>query len=178
MIRTANNPDEYKYYDLVREALENEFKNKGYCVDFEVTGYPPRKRVPERFLCKNELLRKYVAVLPTPDIMGLVWQQQDQNKKLVIAEFKQSPRFRHIFQTKGYDELFKSDFAFLVGAEAISESSKSTMAYVRNDRTLLETKCGKSQIYVYFLHKTSEGAITLARLGTEVDLPDIGAELC
>jgi len=168
---------EHEYYSLVKEALEGQFRNSGYCIDFEVTGWPPKRSIPERFLRKNGTLKKHKRVLPTPDVMGLVWKRGNQNKKLVIAEFKPSPRFRSLFQAKGYDELFNSDYTFLVGAQPISESSRSTVDYVRNNTGLLETKRGWGKIYIYFLHKTAEGAITLARLGSEIDLPDVSMEL-
>ena len=172
----SSRPREHKYYPLVKKALEDEFKNHGYCIDFEVTGWPLRRNIPERFLQKNGMLKKYKRVLPTPDVMGLVWRG-NQNKKLVVVEFKVSPRFQSLFQAKGYDELFNSDYTFLVGAQSISESSKSTVAYIRNNTELLETKRGSAKIYICFLHKTAEGAITLAQLGNETDLPCIPTEL-
>jgi hypothetical protein len=85
-----------------------------------------------------------------------------------------------IFQTKGYDELFNSDYTLLLSAESISESykrSKSITDFIKHNICLLKTKAGKSNIYVYFLHETPEGTVTLARLGSEVDLPDINAKL-
>ena len=178
MMKMANNPCEWEYYDLVKEALEGEFKNKGYCVDFEVTGHPKGKRIPERFLLKNATLREHIKeVLPTPDVMGLVWRSPGDSKKLVVAEFKPSPKFEDIFQTKGYDELFSADYSLLVGAKSISESSQRTMDFIRTNPQLLKTKEGKGKIYIMFVHKTTEGILTLARLGSEVDLPDLCADL-
>ena len=166
---TNNRVKEYEYYPLVKEALEGEFKSKGYYTDFEITGHPRKKNLPSRFLFKNNPLQDYIRVLPTPDVMGLVWIQQ-YDIKLVIAEFKCSPRFRDIFQTKGYDELFDSDHTFLVSAESVSKSSQSTIAFIRNNPQLLKTKSGISEIYIYFLHKTTEGIITLAQRADEIDV--------
>ena len=112
-----NQMREEQYYSLVKEALEDHFRNKGCFVDFEVNG---RKKPHPRFLFKNATLSKCDRrTLPTPDIMGLIWTQRKKEKKLVIAEFKPSPRFRDVFQTKGYDELFDSDYTLLLGADPI-----------------------------------------------------------
>jgi len=139
--------EEHKYYPLVKEALEREFRNHGYRVDFEVTGYPKGKRIPN-------------------------------SKKLVVAEFKHSPRFTDIFQTKGYDELFRADYTILLSAKSISKTSEITMNLLRIDPQLLKTKGGKGKIYIMFVHKTAEGTLTLARLASEVGhLPDLGADL-
>ncbi|MCK5654568.1 MAG: hypothetical protein KAH98_05465 [Dehalococcoidia bacterium] len=171
-----NQMKEQDYYPLVKEAIEDHFKNKGYFVDFEVHG---RKKPHPRFLFKNATLSKCDRrTLPTPDIMGLIWTQQKRDKKLIIAEFKKSPRFADIFQAKGYDELFNSDYTLLLGLVPISESSKSTMAFIRNNPELLKTKRGESEIYVKFLHPTREGAITLAQLASEIGiLPDEDTKL-
>ena len=170
---------EREYYPLVSETLENAFRNHGYCVDFEVTGHPKGKRIPERFLLKNDTLKGYIKkVLPTPDVMGLVWRPPGDSKKLVVAEFKPSPGFTDIFQTKGYDELFYADYTILLSAESISESSRRTMDFIKIDPQLLKTKGCKGKIYIMFVHKTTEGELTLARLGSEVShLPDLGADL-
>jgi len=172
----SSHPQEHKYYPLVKEALEGQFKIHGYCVDFEVTGWPPRRNIPERFLQKNKILERYIRALPTPDVMGLVWQG-NQNKKLVVVEFKVTPGFRSLFQAKGYDELFNSDYTFLVSTEPLSERSKSTVAFIRNNTELLETKRGLAKIYVCILHRTPEGAITLAQVASEIDLPCISEDL-
>lgn len=171
--------EEHKYYPLVKEALESEFRNHGYCVDFEVTGHPKGKRIPERFLLKNDMLKGYIKrVLPTPDVMGLVWKPSGDSKKLVVVEFKPSPEFTDIFQTKGYDELFRADYTILLSAKSISESSQRTMDLIGTDPQLLKTKGGKGKIYIMFVHKTAEGELTLGRLGSEVGhLPDLGADL-
>lgn len=166
---------EPEYYPKLKKALENHFTNLGYLVDFEVIG---RKKTPlRRFFAKNSKLLKDIRALPAPDIIGSIWKKPQQNRKLVIAEFKQSPKFMDIFQTKGYDELYNSDYTLLLSAKSISESSRSTIDFIKHNICLLKTKTGKSNIYIYFLHETREGTLTLARLGTETGLPDIDAKL-
>lgn len=176
-IKATNKVNEYAYHSLVKEALERQFTNKGYSVDFEVTGHKGRPKVPERFLVKNYKLLEWVSKfpprvreVPTPDVMGFVWKGAEHNRSLVVAEFKVEPKFEDVFKTKGYDELFNSDFAFLVSAKPISQSSTSTMLFIQNNTQLLKTKAGKSSIRIRFLHRTPEGAITLAVLGSELEL--------
>lgn len=105
--------EESRLYELVREAIEQLFKVQRYFVDFEITGHPKGKLIPEKFLKSATLLKYRRARLPTPDIMGLVWKKTRQdNQELVIVEVKNRPTYRAIFQAKGYAELFYSDFTF------------------------------------------------------------------
>ena len=166
---TVNNHiKERDFYTKVKEALEKKFRNDGFHVHFEITA----NKVDDRFLLKNRTLLNYRGRILRPDIMGLIWRKNSKNKKLIIAEFKEKPKFRDIFQTKGYDELFDSDVAYLLSAESISESSKSAMAFINNNAELLKTKQGKSEIYVKFIHETEDGNLHLAILGSETNLPD------
>jgi len=170
--------EEEKYYPKVRKALENHFQNKGFSGDFKVIGR--KKSLVRQFLPENSKLLRDVRPLPTPDIMGFIWKQPQQKRKLVIAEFKLSPTFMDIFQTKGYDELFNSDCTFLLSLKSVSESSKvsiRTIDFIRQNPDLLRTKLGKSRIYIKFLHETREGTITLAVRADELDLPDEDIEL-
>ena len=167
---------EDKYYPKVKQALEEYFKNQDYSVNFEVIGR--EKRLLRQFFDNNPNLKriKDIRALPAPDIIGFVWKSQ-QNRKLVITEFKPRPTFMDIFQTKGYDELYNSDYTLLLSAESISESSSSTIDFIKHDVCLLKTKAGRSNIYIYFLQETREGTVTLVRLGPETDLPDLNAKL-
>lgn len=162
--------EEEEYYPKVRKALENHFQNKGFSVDFKVIGR--KKSLVRQFLPENSKLLRDVRPLPTPDIMGFIWRQPQQKRKLVIAEFKLSPTFMDIFQVKGYDELFNPDCTFLLSLEPLSESSRFTIDYIRDNTDLLKTERDKSEIYIKFLHETPEGTITLAVRGDEIDLPD------
>ncbi len=167
------NQEEEKYYPKVKGALENYLTNIGFSCDFEVIGR--KKSLVRRFLPKNSKLLRDVRALPPPDIMGFIWSRPQQKHKLVIAEFKLSPKFMDIFQAKGYDELFDSDLTFLLSVKSISESSKisvGTIDFIRNNPDLLRTKLGRSVIYIKFLNETCDGDITLAVRGDEIDLPD------
>ena len=163
---------EHEYYPLVMETFEEEFRAKGFHVDFEITGHPPRQNIPERFLRNNPILLDYQRALPAPDIMGLIWIADKNRKELVIVEFKKKFTFTDIFQTKGYDELFNPDHSYLVGLRPLSESSKSgnTMAFVRNNPNLLLTKQGLSKIIIRFLNEGRDGTVTLGVLGSEREL--------
>lgn len=167
---------EDRFYPMVKKALEEHFWNHYYDVDFEITGYPQGKNIPEKFL-KDSFLREWVkrVKLPTPDIMGWVWKDfNKKEKKLVIAEFKKSPSFRDIFQVKGYAELYRSDYTLLLSREPLYDSSKQVLDFIKERPGLLKTKWRKSEIIVMFLHKTPEGIITLARLGPDIGiLPDL-----
>jgi len=159
---------EERFYPLVKKALENQFKPYAILTDFEITH---RGRIPDRFL-KDRMLRKQKGLLPTPDIMGLVWRKgQEDDKKLVIAEVKLNPTFWDIFQAKGYDELFDSDITYLIGvAKSISKSYPRIFDFVKERPWLLKTKCGKSQIFIRLLHITHKGVPTLGILGSEVEM--------
>ncbi len=66
---------EEQFYLLVKKALEDQFKPYGLLTDFELTY---KGKIPERFL-KDEMLRRLrrrKGLLPTPDIMGLVWKRE------------------------------------------------------------------------------------------------------
>lgn len=165
-----NHIKEQDFYKKAKETLEKHFKNYGFCVDFEMTGL--KRSIDKKFFLKNNFLLRYRGRTPIPDIMGLIWRKHAKNKKLIIAEFKEKPKFRDIFQAKGYDELFDSDVTYLLSAESISESSKSAMAFINNNPALLKTKQGKSEIYVKFIHETKDGNLHLAMLGSETNLPD------
>ena len=161
--------EEERYYPKVKKALENHFQNKGFSVDFKVTG---RKRsLVRQFLPENSNLLRDVRSLPTPDIMGFIWRQPQQKRKLVIAEFKLRPTFMDIFQVKGYDELFNPDCTFLLSLEPLLESSRFTIDYIRDNTDLLKMKRDKPEIDICFLYKIREGIFTLAKRGDETDLP-------
>jgi len=159
---------EDKYYPKAKEALENHFRSKGFSVDFKVIGR--KKTLLRQFLPENPKLLRDVRPLPTPDIMGFIWRQSQQKRKLVIAEFKLSPTYMDIFQLKGYDELFNPDCTFLLSRRPLSESSKFTIDYIRDNTDLLRTKRDRSEIYIRFLHETREGISILAVRGDEIDL--------
>ena len=163
---------EYRFYPTVRQAIEESFGIHGYSVDFEITGHPKGKPIPERFL-KDDVLLKHKRWLPTPDIMGLVRKRTEKDsEKLVIVEVKLRPTFMDIFQAKGYDELFNSDFTFLVSQFPLYDSSKKVLDFVSVRPGLLDTRNGK-WIVLKFLHITPEGIVTLAQLGSDVGLlPD------
>ena len=171
--KAKNKEYEYKYYEKAKKALEDHLINKGFHTDFEITGHPKGKAIPEKFLFKNTGLLNG-GKLPTPDIMGLIWTSQENKRKLVVAEFKINPVFADIFQTKGYDELFDSDCTYLLSKCSISESSRNTMNFIRNNIQLLKTKMGKSEIFIMVLNAFPKGSPpTLGRLGTETNyLPD------
>lgn len=164
---------ESRFYEVACEAIEELFRVQVYSVDFEITGYPKGKQIPERFL-RDDVLLKHKQRLPTPDIMGLVRKRIRQEvQKLVIVEFKLRPTFMDIFQAKGYGELFNSDFTFLISQYPLYSSSKKVLDFVTERLGLLSTRNGKS-IIIKFLHKTPEGKITLAQLGSDVGiLPDV-----
>jgi len=165
---------EYQFYERAKTAVESYFTIQGYTVDFEVTGYPPLKKVPERFL-KEQVLLKYRDQLPIPDIMGWVasrWHKKLRNK-LVVVEFKKKPKFWDVFQAKGYDELFDADLTLLLSQYPLYESSRKLFDFLSEKPELTRTKDGMSHIVVKFLHITPDGAITLAQLGTDTGkLPD------
>lgn len=163
------NQEEEKYYPKVKMALEEHLMNNGFSVDFEVIGR--KKSLVRRFLPRNSELVRDVRALPTPDIMGVIWRHHQQKRKLVIAEFKMSPTFMDIFQTKGYDELFNSDLTYLLSRDPISESSKHTRDFIRNNLDLLRTKRGTSEIYIRFLN-VHDDIISLVFRGDEIDFPD------
>ena len=162
--------EESRLYELVRGAIEQLFKVQGYSVDFEITGHPKGKLIPEKFL-KSATLSKYRrARLPTPDIMGLVWKKTRQdNQELVIVEVKNRPTYRAIFQAKGYAELFYSDFTFLISQQSLYTSSPKVLDFVKEKPELLSTR-NENEIIIQFLHKTPEGIITLAQLGSEAGI--------
>jgi hypothetical protein len=160
--------EEARLYKLVREAIKESFTVKGYSVDFEITGHPKGRFIPERFLKSEVLLKHRRDRLPTPDIMGLVRKKVKQDKQeLVIVEVKQRPTYQAIFQAKGYDELFYSDFTYLISQQPLYMSSMKVLDFVEERPELLSTRNGK-WITIQFLHKTPEGKITLAQLGSEV----------
>lgn len=161
---------EEEYYPLVLEVVRDGFRLSGHSTDFDLTGHPKGKSIPERFL-KEPSLKKY-SKLPTPDIMGWVWRGSEENKKLVIVEFKLSPKFEDIFQTKGYGELFNSDWTFLLSYKPFYESSGKVLDYAITNPELLKIHhCDsrKTCINVRILHATPEGKITTGRLGTDLD---------
>jgi len=165
--------DESKFYDMTCQAIQELFELHSYSTDFEVIGGRGKCRVPVRFL-KTKALQKYASQLPTPDIMGLV-KKGTRESNLVLVEFKSEPRYRDIFQTKGYNELYRSDFTFLISREPMFKSSKKTLDFVRHDHKLLRVRYGR-RLYIMFLHKTSEGKITLAQSAVEVgafEYPDL-----
>lgn len=151
------------------ESKEKEFYPSFSC-DFEITAR--RRKSLERFLRHKAILLKHRKELPLPDVMGFIWRPHKAERRLVVAEFKANPKYRSIFQIRGYDELFEPDFAYLVGEQAISKSSKSTIDFIRNNTQLLKSRGGKSMIYVKLLNRTREGIVTLATLGSKTDLPD------
>jgi len=161
---------ESRLYDLVREAIERLFKVQNYSVDFEVTGHPRGRLIPEKFLKSATLLKYRRARLPTPDIMGLVCKKTRQDgQELVIVEVKNRPTYRAIFQAKGYAELFYSDFTFLISRQSLYTSSPKVLDFVRERPELLRTGDEK-EIIIQFLHRTPEGMITLAQLGSEAGI--------
>ena len=162
---------ECTFYSVACQATGDLFSIQGYSTDFEVTGHPKGKQIPDRFLRDNTLL-KHKRWLPTPDIMGLV-QRKPTSCELVVVEFKLKPTFMDIFQAKGYDGLFNSDFTFLISQHPLYESSKKVLDFVKQRPELLITRNGK-EVVIKFLHKTPEGKITLAQLGSDVGiLPDV-----
>ena len=163
--------EESRLYELVREAIEQLFKVQGYFVDFEITGHPKGKLIPEKFLRSATLLKHRQARLPTPDIMGLVGKGTRQdNQKLVIVEVKKRPTYRAIFQAKAYAELFYSDFTFLISEQSLYSSSRKVLDFVKECPELLSTGDAKD-ITIAFLHRTPggtpDGILTLAQLGSE-----------
>jgi hypothetical protein len=158
---------EFKFYNIVRQALEDLFTVQAYSVDFEITGHPKGKQIPDRFL-RDSILMKHKRWLPTPDIMGLV-QRKSSQSKLVIAEFKLKPTFMDIFQAKGYDGLFNSDFTFLISQYPLYVSSRKVLDFVKQKPELLNTNNGK-EVAIYFLHRTPENKITLAQLGSDMGI--------
>lgn len=153
-------------YEFVRKAIEQSFKVHGYEVDFEITGYPKGKLIPERFLKSDVLLKHRRNRLPTPDIMGLVWKKAKQDKReLVIVEVKQRPNYRAIFQAKGYDELFNSDFTYLISQQSLYDSSIKVLDFIKEKPDLLNTR-NEKWIDIQFLHNSS-GEIMLAQLAPE-----------
>jgi hypothetical protein len=167
---------EYEFYNIVKETLEHALKEEGWHTDFEVTGHPINKKIPERFL-RSDVLKNHqrsgYGRLPTPDVMGLVWSiRRAENKKLVIVEFKKSPKFWDIFQAKGYHELFRSDFTLLLGQEPIRDSDHKVIGFLQENRDLLRTNDGK-YIAVEFLNKSFDGIISSVRSGADIGiLPD------
>lgn len=162
--------EESRLYELVRGAIEQLFKVQGYSVDFEITGHPKGKLIPEKFL-KSATLSKYRrARLPTPDIMGLVWKNiRQDSQELVIVEVKKRPTYRAIFQAKGYAELFYSDFTFLISQQPLYTSSPKVLDFVKEKPELLRTR-NEKEIIIQFLHRTPKGIITLAQLGSEAGI--------
>jgi hypothetical protein len=162
--------EESRLYELVRKAIEQLFKVQGYLVDFEVTGHPKGKLIPEKFLKSATLFKYRRARLPTPDIMGLVWRNTRQDsQELVIVEVKKRPTYNAIFQVKGYAQLFYSDFTFLISQEPLYTSSLKVLDFVKERPELIRTSESK-EIVIQFLHRTPEGIITLAQLGPEVGI--------
>ncbi|HJX69758.1 MAG TPA: hypothetical protein VJ441_01555 [Dehalococcoidia bacterium] len=161
---------ESEFYGIVRQAIEDLFSIQRYSVDCEITGHPKGKQIPDRFL-RSSVLLKHKRWLPTPDIMGLV-QRKPRQSELVIVEFKLKPTFMDIFQAKGYGQLFDSDFTFLISQHPLYESSRKVLDFVKQSPELLSTGNGR-EVIIEFLHKTPEGKITLAQLGSDVGiLPD------
>ena len=153
-------------YEFVRKAIEQSFKVKGYEVDFEITGHPRGKFIPEKFLSSEMLLKHRRDRLPTPDIMGLVWRSTRQDKKLVIVEVKKKPNYRDIFQTKGYDELYNSDFTYLISQLFLYMSSPKVLDFIKESPELLRTRKG-TDVYIMTLYGNSAGEIHLGQMGTE-----------
>ena len=123
MTNNSINSNETRYYELVKEVLEDVFGNRGFNHRFEVIG---NKKPPLDFLFVNPVLKKYRNRLPQPDVMGVIWRKNQDLRKLVVVEFKENPTFRDIFQTKGYHELFKARISWLISDKPFSESSKAT----------------------------------------------------
>lgn len=162
--------EESRLYELVRGAIEQLFKVQGYSVDFEITGHPKGKLIPEKFLKSATLSRYRRARLPTPDIMGLVWRSTRQdNKKLVIVEVKKKPNYRDIFQTKGYDELYNSDFTYLISQHFLYMSSPKVLDFIEESPELLRTRKG-NDVCIMTLYRNSAGEIHLGQLGPEAGI--------
>ena len=157
-------------YEFVRKAIEQSFKVQGYEVDFEITGHPRGKFIPERFLSSEMLLKHRRDRLPTPDIMGLVWRSTRQdNKKLVIVEVKKKPNYRDIFQTKGYDELYNSDFTYLISQHFLYMTSPKVLDFIEESPELLRTRKG-NDVCIMTLYRNSAGEIHLGQLGPEAGI--------
>ena len=162
--------NEKEFYPILKQAFQTYFTDQGFSCDFEITAR--RRKSLERFLGHKAILLKHRKELPLPDLMGFIWRPPKAECKLVVAEFKPSPKYRSIFQIRGYDELFEPDLAYLVGAQSISESSMSTIEFIRSNTELLKSRGGESTIYPKVLFRTSEGIMTMMVLGSEGDLPD------
>jgi hypothetical protein len=179
MTHKNSEENESRFYPIVKEALEDLFKNRGLNCRFKILG----KNKPPMNLLKltNPALLRHRNVLPCPDVMGIIWGRNYERRKLVIAEFKEKPRFRDIFQTKGYHELFNARLSLLVGPRPLSESSKSAMAYVRNNPDLLKTR--RTKIYCALLHRIKQGKVVLSNLASEpefdffTEIDEIASEL-
>jgi len=154
---------ESRFYPAVKSALEDLFKKRGLNCQFDILGNcrPPK----ELLKATNPKLLRYRNVLPSPDVMGFVWGRNFSLRKLIIAEFKETPRFRDIFQTKGYHELFNARLSLIVCKIPLSESSKSAMAYLQIDPCLLKTR--RTKIYCALLNRIREGKVVLANLASE-----------
>ncbi len=154
---------------MTKKAVESHYVNLGCSVDFEITGFPPLKGVPEKYL-KQEFLQRYKRVLPTPDIIGWVtpgWSSTKE-RKLVVVEFKMEPVFRDVFQAKGYDELFDADSTLLVSQYPLYDNSRKTFEFLSQNPKLTRTKNGSSWVVFKFLTKTPQGKPLLAQLGTDI----------
>lgn len=164
---------ESEFYEIAKKAVEEEFREKGYDVDFMVLGR--KRKIPERFLRGNRVLAKYNPGLPVPDVMGLVQRRRTGSKKeLVVVELKLKPKFRDIFQVKGYAQLFNADFTLLLSQYSMYESSQKVLDFVKNTPLLLRIKRGRRKIAVMVLHQVREGEVVLAQLAPETPvLPDL-----
>ncbi len=167
---------EYEYYYIVKEFLEKALTEKGFGCYIDVTGYHFNKKIPERFLRSDTLIKHQQSRygrLPTPDVMGLVWNiRKEKDEKLIVIEFKKNPKFRDIFQTKGYHELFHSDFALLLGLVPIRDSDNKVIHFIDDNQDILKTIDCK-YIAVEFLNQSFDGIISFVRSGADIGvLPD------
>ena len=115
--------NEKDYYPILKNQLENLFRNKFENFHLEITATRKfsnklKSKIPESQNLIFNFLKK-----ATPDITGFI--QEQNNSVFIIIEIKNRIlKLDDIYQTRKYAELFNAKYALLISTKEIPEEIK------------------------------------------------------
>lgn len=114
--------NEEKYYNPIKEKLEELFHKKGKDIYLEITA---KKGLSEKLKQAIPQGREitFVFLKKKPDIFGYV--TKDTSKDLVVIEVKEKiAKINDVYQAKLYKEVFDTRYSFLISLTPIAEEIK------------------------------------------------------
>lgn len=135
---------EREFYEVIKDALEKQFKARGADVHLEITA---DKRFSDRL--KSRISDDIIFVFlkqASPDITGFVEEQY--YPKFIVVEVKEDKiKLDDIYQLKKYADLFNAYFAFLISLEPVPEEIKRLF----KSNVLLRSKLTSSYLQAFAL---------------------------